>query len=148
MNQKKLNLIIVVLVMLLLTLTHLKNVDAYTTSLSGSTGGVSYTAYKSVLILPGGYYGQVESTAVSSMGRIGISYWTFDQKCTNGQWSFYYNLGGTVNLNSTYFMRDMFYSSSEGCYGKFGVSTTYTRSTGNHEFNMGTPVYRFLEAKL
>ncbi|PKO06376.1 MAG: hypothetical protein CVU41_06535 [Chloroflexi bacterium HGW-Chloroflexi-3] len=148
MKDNKLRFIIAVGIIIFLTLMHYGNVDAYTTSLSGSTGGVSYTAYKTVLLLPGGYYGQVESTAVSSMGRIGISYWTFDQKCNNGQWSFYYTPGGLVNLNSTYFMRDMFYSSSEGCYGKFGVSSTYTRSTGNHEFNMGTPVYRFLEAKL
>lgn len=94
MNTKKWKLIIVVCLVLLLFILRLGNVNAYTTNLSGSTGGVSYTAYKTVSILPGGYYGQVESTTASSMGRLGISYWTFDQKCSNNQWSFYYSLGG------------------------------------------------------
>lgn len=121
-------------------------VQAVTETISGSTGGVSYEGEKTVLYLQGGVYGDVESTAASTMGRLGISWWTFDQKCQNDQWAFYYNVGGEVNTNSTYYRRAMFKGSSEECYAKYGVFPEYTRSTGNHEFNMGTPVYRFLEA--
>ena len=115
-------------------------------TLSGNTGGVSYTGRKYVGMLPNSFSGSVTSSSTSSMGRIGITYWTFQMQCTDGTNPIYITSGAALNYNSSYYHRYEWKPGSVAC-GNNGTTLQFIRSTGNHEFNMGTPVYRFLEAR-
>ena len=133
-NHVKIILIIVLLTGSLMTNYHITRVANDYQSTPGTVDGISVTAIKTVSTYTTHWAATVRSTAASSINRVGASWWTVEQRCTDAQATYSYwkqkNYQGNSgsNYEDGYFISTIDYPCPSGSY------ILHSASKGNHEF--------------
>lgn len=121
----------------LLVIISVTNISAATSTLYGTVGGVNVRAEKTVTKYTTTWSAYLGSYANSTIGTIGYTYWTIQEKCVpTGQITYWKQYPGAVHYNSTqyYTGATMTYRS---CSGQRQLG-----NLGNHDFKQGSGVWQ------
>ncbi|MGC1379322.1 MAG: hypothetical protein WA821_24030 [Anaerolineales bacterium] len=136
-------LVISIVLAAFLAILSFTNAPAGTTTKSGVVGGVAVRAEKSIYRYNYSWTTTLGSYASSTIGTIGYTYWTIQEKClATNKVTFYKRYPGSVRYSAAqyYTAANTTYRSCEG--------QREVKSTGNHDFKQAKGVWQPLVERL
>lgn len=136
-------LIISIVLATLLTILSFTSILAGTTTKNGTVGGVTVRGEKSIYQSSYSWSTYLGSYANSTIGTIGYTYWTIQEKCVpTGAVTFYVQYPGAVNYSATQYYTGAVVN-YRACSGQRQL-----KSTGNHDFKQGSGVWQPLVERI